>query len=107
MDFLVVFVTVPDKDTAQRISKGILEKKLCACVNQIKGVDSFFWWQGKVDNEQEILLLIKTRESLFQELKEEVVKLHPYQVPEVVGFKLTHLNKDYARWLEEETEASG
>jgi periplasmic divalent cation tolerance protein len=104
MSFLLVLVTVPNRKIAEKISRALLDKKLCACVNLVKEIDSFFWWQGKVDNECEILMLIKTKTSLFDELKEAVLKLHPYEVPEVVGVNLTHLNQDYADWLAQETK---
>jgi periplasmic divalent cation tolerance protein len=103
MDFLVVLVTVPDKNTADKLAGSLLDKRLCACVNLIKGVESFFWWQSKIERTEESLLLIKTRQSLFEPLKKEVARLHPYSLPEIVGFKLTHLSRSYADWLEKET----
>ncbi|MFC1514998.1 divalent-cation tolerance protein CutA [Candidatus Omnitrophota bacterium] len=102
--FIVVFVTVPNLKSAKRIAKGLLEKRLCACVNIAPGLKSFFWWQGKIDKAKELLLIIKTRKSLFNKLKHAVLNLHPYDVPEVIALPITAASEKYAAWLRKETK---
>jgi periplasmic divalent cation tolerance protein len=102
--FIVVYVTVPDLKTAKRIAKGLLAKNLCACVNITKDLESFFWWQGKIDRAAEKLLIIKTRKSLFHKLKKEVRRLHPYKVAETIAMPIVAVNKEYASWIREETK---
>lgn len=95
---LLVFVTSPKKE-AKSIAKKLLEQRLCGCVNIIDSVESLFWWQGKIDKEQESLLIIKTSKGLFRELEEEVLKIHPYDVPEVISLELSQVSQPYQRWL--------
>jgi len=98
----VVLVTVPDTESAERISRALLEKRLCACVNRIDGVNSLFWWQGRLDNATESLLVIKTGSDRYEELTRTVKELHPYEVPEIVALPMDVLNKDYGCWMREE-----
>jgi len=102
--FIAVFVTVPDSKTAKKISKALLLKRLCACVNIIKDIQSFFWWQDRIDEAKEHLLIIKTKKALFAELEKEVISLHPYAVPEIIALDLVNVSKKYAAWLKKETE---
>ena len=102
--FTVVFVTVPDRKTGTKIANGLLAKKLCACVNITKECESLFWWQGKIDRAKERLLIIKTRKSLFNRLKKEVRRLHPYKVPEIIAVPIAAADKEYAAWIREETK---
>lgn len=99
----VVFVTVPDEETGVKIAKNLVEKKLAACINIIKNVRSIYFWQGKIQDDPECLLVIKTKDYLFEKLKEEVEKIHPYTVPEIIGFDIKKSAEKYARWWDEVT----
>jgi len=101
--FITVFVTVPNNKIAQKITRGLLSKRLCACVNIIKNIESFFWWENKIDKAKEYLLIMKTKKTLFNKLNKEVLRLHPYKTPEIIAFKVAGINKDYASWLKKET----
>jgi len=83
----------------------LLEKRVCACVNVIKDVDSYFWWEGKIAQEKESLLVIKTKESLYSNVKKVVKENHPYEIPEIVGIKIDQINKVYLSWLNVEADA--
>ncbi len=74
---LIVLVTIP-QNKAKAFAKKLLKQRLCACVNVIKGVESFFWWKGKIDTAKEALLLIKTKDSNFIPLKKLIESIHPY-----------------------------
>lgn len=97
----MVLVTVP-KDKAKNLANILLQEKVCACVNIIGGLESFFWWEGKIDAETESLLIIKTKDSSFSKLEELIKKNHPYSVPEIIGFQIDKINKSYLDWLNKE-----
>lgn len=100
---VVVYVTVPDKDTGRNLAKSIVNERLAACVNQVPGIESTYWWQGKVETDSEELLIIKTKDSLLEALTEHVVSNHPYKVPEVIALPIIGGSPAYLRWLEENT----
>ncbi len=99
----VVFITAPDEETGVKIARMLVERKLAACVNIVKNVRSIYFWQDKVQDEPEVLLVIKTKEYLFDKLKEEVEKVHPYTVPEIIGFPIEKSAEKYAKWWDEVT----
>jgi periplasmic divalent cation tolerance protein len=95
---IAVFATIPEKN-AEPLAKLLLESRVCACVNIIKGVKSFFWWEGKIDTAREALLIIKTKNSSFSKLKKVIKDNHPYTVPEIISFKIDKINEEYLDWL--------
>lgn len=99
---ITVIVTIPE-EKADELSKIILQERLCACVNVVKGVNSYFWWNGKIDEAREALLIIKSREELFSRLKTAIEHNHPYEVPEIIAFNIDRINDAYLAWLNKET----
>lgn len=99
---ILVLVTVPEKN-AEDLTEILIGRKLCACVNIVKEVESFFWWEGKINKEKESLLLIKTKSRLFSKLKRCIQSNHPYSVPEIIAFEIDKINKEYLNWLNKET----
>ena len=106
MKLLDVWINCPDLKCAQSISQRLLEKRLVACSNIYPAVKSAYHWQGNIESEEEIPLLLKTRASLFEELCQEVEELHPYEVPSIVGVPIEYVNDAYRCWLEQETGAA-
>ena len=104
MEFIVVLVTAPTEEDAAKIANALVEEKLAACVNIIKGVRSIYSWQGKVEDDSEVLMVIKTKKSLFEKLSQRVVQLHGYEVPECVAIPITDGLKAYTDWIAEVTE---
>ena len=102
--FIVVLVTASSKEEANKIAQGLLQDKLAACVNIIEGIDSRFWWQGKIDSTQEVLLVIKTRKTLFNKLAKKVKSLHSYTVPEIIALPIISGNKTYLDWINDCTK---
>jgi len=98
--YSIIFITTPDRNSADKIANALLEAKLAACLNIIKDIDSFFWWQGKIDSTCECLLMIKTRGSLFNKITKLVTKLHPYEVPEIISLGLENISAPYRKWLD-------
>lgn len=98
--YIVVLVTAKDLEQARAIAQGLLNEKLIACANLIKGVKSMFWWDGKIDTSDEALLVMKTRKNLFKKVCAAVKKMHSYETPEVIAFALTDGNTDYLNWID-------
>lgn len=98
--YVVVFVTAPKK-SCKKIISHILNKKLVACINEVRGVQSFYWWEKKICNDEENLLIMKTTSKLVEVLITEIKKVHPYQVPEIISIPILKGNKEYLNWVSE------
>jgi len=98
-DKLVVLVTAANAEEGTKLANLIVGQRLAACVNVLPGIRSFFWWQGKIDEQEEVLLIIKTTRPLLQELIATVQAHHSYQVPEIIALPIVAGAEDYLRWL--------
>jgi len=96
---MIVFCTVPDEKTAKDIAFALVQEGLCACVNQIPKVTSYYIYDGEFCQEDELLLLIKTAPSHFKVMQERLKELHPYDVPEIVATKMSEISPEYEKWL--------
>jgi periplasmic divalent cation tolerance protein len=101
MSALLVFSTVGDADDAERVARDLVERRLAACVNIVPGLTSVYRWKGKVETEAELLLVIKTTRDRFEALREALLSVHPYEVPEVVGVPIESGHEAYLSWLHE------
>lgn len=99
-EILVVLATVP-VDQSEQLARTVVEEGLCACVNVVPAVRSFFRWQGKVDTADEHLLVIKTTAAAFELLQDRLVALHPYDVPEVIALPVAAGLPAYLSWVVE------
>ena len=99
IQYIIILVTAKDRKEAEQIAKGLLEAKLVACANIIEGVQSLFWWQGKIDSSKEVLLILKTKKILFKKVSTKVKSLHSYQTPEIIALPIVHGSEDYLQWL--------
>jgi periplasmic divalent cation tolerance protein len=105
-DLLVLMVTTPDEETAREIARSLVEGKLAACVNLLPGMKSIYRWDGEIQEEPEVLLLIKTKVDLFKtQLVLQIQKLHPYDVPEIIALPITAGEHTYLNWIRAETAA--
>ncbi len=100
--YIVILITTP-KDKAQHIIRHLLEQKLIACGNIVKEVQSLYWWEGKICDDEESLIILKTKSSLFHKVIKEVKKVHPYKIPEIIALGLNNGNKEYLKWIDEVT----
>lgn len=96
---VAVYVTVPTADVGRQVAAALIESKLAACVSMIPGVESMYWWEGKVETETELLLMIKSRASLVDALTTRVKEIHPYDTPEVIAVPITGGSDAYIKWL--------
>ncbi|MFH0810015.1 MAG: divalent-cation tolerance protein CutA [Pseudomonadota bacterium] len=97
-----VFCTCPE-EKAEELASVLLQERLVACVQMFFRVRSRYWWQGRLEEAQETMLLLKTRAVLMEPLVARIRELHPYEVPEVVSVKIAEGNPDYLTWLGAET----
>jgi len=103
---IVVLVTSSSEEEAHKVAELLLAKRKAACVNIVPGVDSSFWWQGKLDSTRESLLIIKTRASLLTEIIGLVKSVHSYEVPEIIALPIIGGNEDYLKWIDDEVRES-
>ena len=96
---IVVLVTCPTRTVARRLANRLVKDRLAACVNVLPGIESTFWWQGKVDRCREVLLVIKTTAGQFPRLTRAVTQLHPYEVPEIIALPLAAGHRPYLAWV--------
>ncbi|GAB6275099.1 MAG: divalent-cation tolerance protein CutA [Peptococcaceae bacterium] len=100
-NYLQVITTTEKKDTAEEIAQKVVAKKLAACVQVVGPIISTYWWQNKIEKSEEWLCLIKTKKELYNELESTIIKIHPYEIPEVIALPIVTGNKDYLKWLED------
>lgn len=100
---ILVLCTAPDADVAADLGKRLVDDKLAACVNMIPGLRSFFFWDGKVQDENEVQLLIKTRRPLLSAVEAAIGKHHPYDVPEILAIDVADGSRAYLEWLVAQT----
>jgi periplasmic divalent cation tolerance protein len=99
----VVLSAVGDREAAARIARQLVEERLIACANLVPGVTSVYRWEGEVQTEDEVLMILKTREGVLERLVERLQEIHPYQVPEMVCLPPDFTAAPYARWVIAET----
>jgi len=107
MPVLLVLCSHPDPVAAEALAATLVEERLAACVNVLPGMRSVYRWQGKIERAQEILLLIKTTTDRFDAVKEHIVTVHPYAVPEIIGANVVAGLDRYLDWVRDETAPAG
>lgn len=98
-EIVQVITTTNSSEVAEKIAKNLLNKKLAACVQIINPVRSLYWWQGKIEDDEEVIIFIKTRKELYKELEAEIKNCHNYTVPEILCLPVIEGNPDYLDWL--------
>jgi periplasmic divalent cation tolerance protein len=99
MAYLIVLMTAPNREEAVKIVRVLLEERLIACGNIVDSVSSFFWWRGKIEEEKEVLVIMKSDEKLFKKLSKRVMELHSYDVPEILALPIVDGSSSYLEWL--------
>jgi periplasmic divalent cation tolerance protein len=100
-EVLLVLSTFPDAGTARRIARQLVEEHCAACANILPPVESIYWWQGKVESANEVLVLFKTAAERYSALEATLRQLHPYEVPEIIALPIGPGLPDYLRWVSE------
>ena len=99
MAYIVVLMTASSKEEAVKIVRALLEERLITCANIMDPVSSLFWWQGKIQEEKEVLAIMKSSESLFGKLSQRVMELHSYDVPEILALPIIEGSSSYLEWM--------
>ncbi len=96
---LLILNTCPNQETADAIATALVEERLAACVNILPGIQSVYRWQGKTEQETELLLIIKARADALDKIKRRIVELHPYELPEVIAVPIGGGLEQYLEWI--------
>lgn len=104
---VVVLVTVPSAEVGERIAAAVVPERLAACVNILPGLRSIFFWEGRVEDEQEVLLLMKTRAERLAALEARVRALHPYSVPGFIALPVVAGHEPYLAWVADSVTTKG
>jgi len=100
---LLVYCTVPNVDEAKSIARLLINKKLAACCNVVPGLVSVFRWEGKMNEESEVMLLIKTSLKKYDQLEKEIKMIHSYSIPEIIATPIVNASSAYLDWILEMT----
>lgn len=98
-EYCVVFVTCADETQARSIAAAVLQGRHAACVNIVPGVRSLYWWQGAIQDDSELLCVMKTRSEKFEALRDAVAGVHPYDVPEIIALPMAAGHQPYLNWI--------
>ena len=94
-------VTAPNLKTARKLAKEILQARVAACANIIPKIESHYWWQGKINSSNEVLIIFKTMKKSLNELEQKVLEIHPYDTPEIVAIKIESGSTRYLDWIQQ------
>ena len=103
-EFVIVLVTCGKKEEAEKIAESLVLERLAACVNIVPAVSSIYFWEGKLCNEQELLLIIKTTAIIYARLEKRIKDLHSYEVPEIISIPLEQGSAKYLKWIKDTVE---
>ena len=98
--YIVIFSTAANTEEASRIAEKLVSGRLVACVNIVPGIQSIYWWNNAVQKEQEVLMVMKTEKSKYQEVERTIKSLHSYEVPEIISLPLENGFEGYLKWIE-------
>ncbi|MBK8230338.1 MAG: divalent-cation tolerance protein CutA [Candidatus Eisenbacteria bacterium] len=104
---LIVYTTVGNPEQGRHIARELVEARLAACVTCQPGLISFYRWAGKVEEDAEMLLLIKTNSDRLDALRSHLLRLHPYEVPELLVVEVAEAGEAYLHWLNQSVSANG
>lgn len=105
-DFIQVITTTESQEAAQKIAEQIVRRRLAACAQVVGPIQSTYWWEGELKQSQEWICVLKTRLALYDRLESELVKIHPYDTPEILALPIIAGYKKYCDWLLSETDDS-
>ncbi len=103
LSFILVISTTKSLNSAEKIATTIVKEKLAACVNIVPKIKSVYSWKNKICREEEFLLIIKTRSSLYSKLEKRILEIHPYETPEIIQLPIQRGFAGYLNWIVRET----
>lgn len=105
MEAIFVYITCKDKNEALLVGKALLQARLAACINVLDQMTSAYWWNGEIVEEQECILIAKSKTDLFESLTQKVKDTHSYEVPCIISLPIQNGNPAYLQWIMDETQA--
>lgn len=102
-----VYTTYPSVVEAEQAGRALVERRLCACVNILPGMISFYWWQRKIDRGDEVVMIIKTRAGLIEAVRAAVKQMHSYTTPAILVIPVEAVDPDYHAWIVAEATGEG
>lgn len=102
-EILFVYMTAPDRSVARELAETLVSERLAACANILDGMESLYWWQGKLQRAEEIACIFKTTAAGYSALEQRARELHPYEVPCIVALPVSRGHAPFLRWVNEET----
>ena len=102
-EYLLTLTTCASENEAAKIAEALVIAKLAACCNVVKDVRSLYIWQGKLEDDREVLLLTKTTTASFPKVRDTIIKLHSYDVPEIIAIPIVDGSADYLNWVSEQS----
>jgi periplasmic divalent cation tolerance protein len=103
---VILYTTYPSIVEAERAGQALVERRLCACVNILPGMISYYWWDGAIERGEEVTMTIKTRAALAEKVRAAVKEMHSYATPAVLVIPIESVDPDYHAWIVAETEAA-
>ena len=101
---ILVYTTYPSLVEAEQAGRALVERRLCACVNILPGMVSYYWWQGAIERGDEVVMIIKTRSSLAERVRGSVKEMHSYSTPAILVLPVESVDSSYLEWLLAGTE---
>ncbi len=101
--YIIVLSTCDSAEMATTIAENLVSRQLAACVNIVPGIESVYQWQGKIQHDAELLLIIKTRQACFEALQNAIGELHSYELPEIIAVPVQSGEKNYLDWIKSTT----
>ena len=103
MEAVVIYITAPNEEEGTKIARVLIEERLAGCVNIVKPIRSIYRWHENIEDDTEILMIVKTQKQLFESLENRVRELHSYTIPEIIAVPVFEGSKGYLKWLEDVT----
>ena len=100
---IVIYCTVPTKQDAKSIAKILLTQRLAACINIVDKIQAIFSWHDEICEEKELLMMIKTKSTLFDRVRQAIKLTHPYNIPEIIAIPIEQADSEYLEWINTET----
>ena len=105
-DVVAVIMTAPDAETAEKIVRTLVSERLAACANVVPGTVSTYWWDGELQRDEEVMVILKTVQQRVRALEARAVELHPYTVPEILVVPVSGGHAPYLAWVGKEVGVS-
>jgi periplasmic divalent cation tolerance protein len=99
--YIQVITTIDTKEDAEKITEILLNRRLAGCIQIIGPVTSTYWWKNKIEKASEWLCIVKSTKNLFEEIKQSIREIHPYETPEIISIPIVNGDNDYLKWLQD------